>query len=544
MKKNKKGIDVIVLETIRNSKLITLLLLFIVLGSILLGLLPPLVLEQMINKLTTGQPILLPLAFFYFGLLVLSGVFNALKEILITVFGQKITHRLRSEMCKKLSYLPASYFTQNEAGKTTSRFMNDVDTVEELFTNGIISMFVDVCKVVSIIAVIFTRSVGLGVIILCIAPFLFLMTRQFQKWMLAAQIKNRVAIGKVNNCIPESIRNIRMIHSFCKQDYMERRYDAHIQESYRSMEKSNLYDSIYSPIIILISSITISAVMVLSAMSGGMQEFFGMSVGTAVAVIAYIGQVFSPLESIGMEIQNIQSAIAGVYRICEFLKEPEREITFSSGQTETTDRIELQHVSFGYDANRTVLDNLSFSVHAGENVTLIGRTGAGKSTIFNLLLGLYQPDQGNVRIFGRNADEIPDAEKRKLFGYVEQTFHMVPGTVADQITLFDSSLSSSEVEQAAKLVGLHETIVSLPDGYNTICTETIFSQGQFQLLSIARAVVANPKILLLDEITANLDSVTEQNVYTALKYASDGRTVISISHRLYETMNSKLISIT
>ncbi|MEG2174032.1 MAG: ABC transporter ATP-binding protein [Oscillospiraceae bacterium] len=548
MAHKKSGLSDVLLAVMCRSKRLCALLLFSVVGAIVLALISPLILEQMVNRLTTGQKIAFGFACTYFAVLALSGLLDAAKEMMITVFGQKITHGLRSSMCQKLSRLPAAYFSANEPGKTTSRFVNDVDAVEQLFTNGIVSMCADICKVICTVVIVFLKSTGLGIMIFLTAPLLFALTRMFQKRMLAAQIKNRIAIEKVNNFIPETIGNIRMIRSFSKQKYMEQRYDNSIEESYRAMEKSNLYDSIYSPIVMLLSSLVIATVMILSATGGGMQEFFGMSVGTAVAMIAYVGMVFGPIESIGMEIQNIQSAIAGVKRIDALLSEKEAnppDFSVCCDQLIKSHKpcVDFHNVRFSYDGVQPILNGLSLRIEAGENVTLVGRTGAGKSTIFRLLLGLYVPDSGSVRIFGADADRIPNSQKRHLLGYVEQSFHMVPGSVADQISLFDPTIGDEEIENAAKLVGLHESISSLPLGYQTVCRAAAFSQGQLQLLSIARAVVTNPPVMLLDEITAFFDSQTEHSVMAALKRATGGRTVISISHRLYGKMNSKLISI-
>ena len=202
-----------------------------------------------------------------------------------------------------------------------------------------------------------------------------------------------------------------------------------------------------------------------------------------------------------------------------------------SEQTGKNILVKFSDVKFAYD-DRNVFENLSFQVNEGEQVTLSGRTGAGKSTIFKLLLGLYTPKEGKVMIDGKAADAITDSEKRKLFGYVEQSFHMVPGTVKDQITLYDEMITMEDVREAAEVAGLYEAISHLEKGYDTVCTQGIFSQGQWQLLSIARAAVAKPKLLLLDEITANLDAQTEKEVLQALKRVSTGRTVISISHRV------------
>lgn len=538
----------VILSVLLGSKGLTAGLLAVVAGTIALGLLPPLVLERIVNDLSGGAPVALAMAVWYFAALALAGVFDAVKEVLITVFGQKTTRALRRAMCAKLSRLPAAYLTGQDAGATVSRFVGDVDTVEALFASGIISMSVDVCKVVSILAIIFVKSRGLGLLMALVTPVLLVMTRRFQRRVLAAQMDNRAAVAKVHQHVPESIRSIRMIHTLQKERYMENRYDRAIQESYRAMEKSNFYDAIYSPIILCLSAAVVAVMMSCAAMGGELQALFGMSVGTAVAVIAYVGKVFGPLESIGMEIQNIQSAVAGVRRIRAFLQEPEQRaedtaITLEGLRRSGAPAVELSAVDFSYQGSGAVLHGCGFSVAPGETVTLTGRTGAGKSTVFKLLLGLYAPTEGTVRIFGVDADRIPRAIKRRLFGYVEQSFRLVPGTVADQITLWDDQITREEVESAAAMVGLHETILALERGYDTPCTPALFSQGQLQLLAIARAVAADPAILLLDEMTANLDSDTEGRVLSALQRAAQSRTVLSISHRLYQHTGGREIEL-
>lgn len=547
--KNKNGLAVVFRKTVRQNRGMTLLTAVLIVACAASALFPPLVLEQIVNRLTGRLTVSLALPLGYFALLALSDLLESGQNVMITVFGQKMTHRLRSELCAKLKRLPAAYFTQHTPAKITSRFVNDVDVVDSLFTNGIIGMVADAFKVLSILTVIFYKSAGLGSLMLFVTPALFAMTRLFQKRMLKAQLANRVAVSKVNNHIPETIRNIRTIHTLFRQKYMEEKYDSYIEESYRALDKSNLYDSIYSPIVIFVSSCVIAVMMVLAALGGGMQQFFGITVGTAVAIIAYVNEVFEPLESIGMEIQNIQSAVAGVKRINEFLSETERAVPAGilNGElfdTNSESAVRFDHVEFGYDNKTEVLQDMSFSVRQGEAVTFTGRTGAGKSTLFKLILGLYAPQKGQILINGINAAKISDEQKRKLFGYVEQTFHSVAGTVGDQISLFDDSIGQNQIEEAAKLVSLHENIMELDQGYNTPVEKATFSQGQFQLLSIARAVAAQPEILLLDEITANLDSATEIRVLQALERACKGRTVLSISHRLNEsTHSSRLIQI-
>lgn len=543
MQKNKrqnvKNVRSVIRQTVTGYAGLSLGIVLAVAGAIVTALLPPWILGSIVDTITAGNAVPVALVILYFAFTVLTGLTESLREGLLTVFGQKITHALRSSMMEKYTNLTAGELTKQEPGTIVSRFVGDVDTVENLFTSGIISMFADACKIISILVVIWLKNRGLAIVLLILLPFLYWFTRTVQKNMLKAQIENRRAVGRASGHVPETLHNIRTIHTLGKERYMEKRYDEYIAESYRAVDRTNFYDAIYSPVILILNAIVVAFVMLFSA-SGNAKvlTLFGMSAGTAVAVINYISQIFTPVESLGMEIQTIQSAVAGVHRINEFyaLEElPERVQNLETPVTteEETPFVELQNVTFAYeDDSRKILHHLSFQVYPGEQVTLSGRTGAGKSTVFKLLLGLYQPGEGKVLIQGRDAFQIPEHEKRSLYGYVEQTFHRVPGTVKDQITLYDDSFTMEEVREAATIAGLDATIEQLEKGYDTICTSEIFSQGQWQLLSIARAAVAKPKLLLLDEITANLDAQTEEEVLQALKRASEGRTVISISHRV------------
>ena len=543
MQKNKrqnvKNVRSVIRQTVTGYAGLSLGILLAVAGAIVTALLPPWILGSIVDTITAGNTVPVALVILYFAFTVLTGLTESLREGLLTVFGQKITHALRSSMMEKYTNLTAGELTKQEPGTIVSRFVGDVDTVENLFTSGIISMFADACKIISILVVIWLKNRGLAIVLLVLLPFLYWLTRTVQKNMLKAQIENRRAVGRASGHVPETLHNIRTIHTLGKERYMEQRYDEYIAESYRAVERTNFYDAIYSPVILILNAIVVAVVMLFSA-SGNAKvlTLFGMSAGTAVAVINYISQIFTPVESLGMEIQTIQSAVAGVHRINEFyaleeLPERVRNLETSVAIAQETPFVELQNVTFAYeDDSRKILHHLSFKVYPGEQVTLSGRTGAGKSTVFKLLLGLYQPGEGKVLIQGRDAFQIPEHEKRSLYGYVEQTFHRVPGTVKDQITLYDDSFTMEEVRGAARIAGLDATIEQLEKGYDTPCTQEIFSQGQWQLLSIARAAVAKPKLLLLDEITANLDAQTEEEVLQALKRASEGRTVISISHRV------------
>ena len=513
-----------------------------VVASVLISLVPPLLLAHIIDCLTEGLSLSFPAVLLYFGSLAAEGILSSAQESLLVLFGQKMTHTLRSAMSQKLTRLPAETLVSQNPGEVVARFSGDVDTVEALFTSGIISMAADACRILSILAVIAVRNTGLALVLLLVLPLFALFTRRVQKKSLAAQLENRSALSAVSGQVPETLHNIRTVRALGMEAYMQRRYDRHLGEGYAAVEKTNFYDAVYSPVVLLLDAAVVGLVMLLSASgNANILSLFGMSVGTSVAVIGYISRIFSPIESLGMEIQTIQSAMAGVRRIDAFLALPERGVP-----TERTDPVKgdvvFSHVTFGY-GERPVLCDFSMTVKEGEQVTLIGRTGAGKSTVFRLLLGLYRPQAGRITIGGTDVSEIPDGKRRRCIGCVEQHFSRVPGTVTEQITLRDPAVTEEMAVRAARLAGIDEAIRALPDGYDTVCTEGMFSQGEWQLLSIARAAAADPAVLLLDEITANLDTETEARVLEALRRASVGRTVLSISHRTAGMPGSRIVEI-
>ena len=539
---NKNGVAAALRTAAVAHCFLTVGVILCVAASVAASLLPPLLLARCIDSLTAGLPLTIWAVLAYFASLALEGILSSAQESLLVVFGQKMTHALRSEMSHKLTRLPAATLVDQNPGEVAARFSGDVDTVEALFTSGIISMVADACRIISIMVVIFVKNTGLAMILLLVLPLFAVFTRHVQKRMLAAQLDNRRAVAAVSGQVPETLHNIRTIRALGMETYMERRYDQRIADSYSAMERTNFYDAIYSPAVLTLNAVVVGIVMLLSASGNSTAlALFGMSVGTSVAIINYISRIFAPIESLGMEIQTIQSAMAGVKRIDAFLAQPERTIPAERTKAARGD-VELAHVTFGY-GEKHVLNDFSMTVKQGEQVTLVGRTGAGKSTVFKLLLGLYPPESGTVTIGGVNVADITDRERRTCISCVEQHFARVPGTVLDQITLGDPQITEEMAKNAAKLAGIDAAIADMPGGYDTVCSEGMFSQGEWQLLSIARAAAADPAVLLLDEITANLDAETEARVLEALRRASEGRTVLSVSHRIYENLGGRTVEI-
>ena len=530
----------IIHNSIKKNKSLFVILLCSIVITLVLTLLPPLILEKGINELVQNKEISFYLALMYFMILVFAGISESIRESSITIFGEKVLHELRSEMSKKISRIESSYLINHDAGEIATIFVTDVDTIETLFNEGVISMVIDMCSVISIIIVVFMKSVGLGILLCLASPLLMIFTRITQKRMLKSQIENREAIAKAGEIIPETLKNKRVIHNIDGEIFMENKYDVNISKSYKAIQKSNFYDSIYSPVVLVFNAVIIAIVMILSTTNNPFSYLFNMSVGTATALISYVNKVFKPLESIGMEIQNVQTAVAGITRINALFHE--REMT----QNRTVNHfdknkpaVSMNNITFGYDKSHAVLKDYSLKVKHNETVTITGRTGAGKSTLFKLILGLYPCDKGEVSIFGVPATNINETEKREIYGCVEQEFKPTTGTLKDQITLKNQSITNLEVEKALETVGLKDKI----QDYNKPFMESEFSQGQLQLLSIARAIVKNPEILLLDEMTANLDALTEKSIMEAIYKAQVNRTVLSISHRTYTLSDSREVKI-
>ena len=530
----------IIHNSIKKNKSLFVILLCSIVITLVLTLLPPLILEKGINELVQNKEISFYLALMYFMILVFAGISESIRESSITIFGEKVLHELRNKMSKKISRIESSYLINHDAGEIAMIFVTDVDTIETLFNEGIISMVIDMCSVISIIIVVFMKSVGLGILLCLASPLLMIFTRITQKRMLKSQIENREAIAKAGEIIPETLKNKRVIHNIDGEIFMENKYDANISKSYKAIQKSNFYDSIYSPVVLVFNAVIIAIVMILSTTNNPFSYLFNMSVGTATALISYVNKVFKPLESIGMEIQNVQTAVAGITRINALFHE--REMT----QNRTVNHfdknkpaVSMNNITFGYDKSHAVLKDYSLKVKHNETVTITGRTGAGKSTLFKLILGLYPCDKGEVSIFGVPATKINETEKREIYGCVEQEFKPTTGTLKDQITLKNQSITNLEVEKALETVGLKDKI----QDYDKPFMESEFSQGQLQLLSIARAIVKNPEILLLDEMTANLDALTEKSIMEAIYKAQENRTVLSISHRTYTLSGSREVKI-
>ena len=483
----------------------------------------------------------------YFGSYLLSAMFSFLETYLVDRMGQEMIADLRRLMIQKTHKMKPGYFTKHGTGEMTSHIMDDVTAIETLFESGLVSILVSSLKIISITVSVFYFSWVLGLILLATVPLIFLLTELFRRKSKKAQLQVRTALNKESNMLSESIDTAVTVHNLGKRGYREGKFNEKLIDGDKAQNRTALFDSFYPPLIDLLQSLVIALVTfaVVKTMNlDSSSQIVGLTVGSFAASLNLIQDLFSPVKELGQDFQSLQEGFSGVSRVEEFLNEEEingKDQTFTASYVLSRPNkpiLQFDNLSFRYeDGTEYIFDHASFSLSSLDQASLTGRTGIGKTTLFKLILGLLPPTEGAILVNGVSTIQIPDEEKKKIFGYVEQGFSPVPGTVLDQVTLGDESISLDAVHKAMKEAFLDDYVSTrIKGGYHAPFKETDFSRGQLQLLGLARALVNSPSILLLDEISANLDSETEQEVIRALSAASSSRTVLSISHRLSDQL--------
>ena len=523
----------IIIKELGKHKRQTALLMFLILAVVLASLVPPQILRIIIDTKLTPRIVqgLLPLAIVSIGCLVLIAILDFIKSTLLILLGQNSVQNLRAEMASKLTRLPMDFFTTHTAGEVTSRFSNDAENVNTLFANGLVDLVIDLSKIIGIIISIAIFSVKLALLCLAFLPLIWGITKYFRAALLQSQMKNLAQLGKVNSHLSETLMNIHIVKAYAKETYMEQQYSKKLGDNFQTIDKVNFYDSIYSSIVTITKALLIALVVVLSCDS---VNALGITLGMVAASLDLVSDLFKPIDALGMELQNIQKGVSGIDRVNQFLtlkedKSKNEKLTLKEIMATNTISVAFHKVSFHYsDSNEMVLKDFNLEIPSGKKVTFVGRTGVGKTTLFRLILGLLEPTEGSITINGYDVYSIPNKLKRQLYGYVQQQFIPIKGTLLEQISLKDPEITEERCAQVLNYVGLEE-LESLY--HEQINEQSTLSQGQKQLLSIARAIVCDPQFLLLDEITASLDSKTEKRLIDALDKVSKGRTVLSISHR-------------
>lgn len=519
-----------------KKNLLPLILLIIsVVGIVALQLVPPQILKTIVDDyLDKGiYDGITTVAVIYLLVVLVSYLCEFFKTIFTTYIGQKAILEIRYQMSEKLTRLPMCYYNQTAAGDIMSRFTQDVEAVNTMFSDGLVNMAVDLFKIIGIIVSIYIMNQSLFVYTLFIVPVIVIISNAFRKKVYVAQLSLRKAIGKMNSSIQEAFSGLRLFKIFGHENRMSRAFDPLADEQIGIRRKVNRMDAIFPCIMQILKAVIICSFVVLATPKVNL--IVGVTIGTLAAAIDLLGRLFAPIEELATEFQAIQQVLAAFNRISEFLSE-EEETRVINGEAvkDGENDISFQNVSFAYDDTGNILNDVSFSIKKGLKVALVGRTGSGKTTILNLLAGLYPVGIGNITIRGYDPFTMPVQIRRRVIGIVPQTVTTFTGKITDIITLGDEHISENDVIEALEAVDLYEDIAKLPEKHNTVIGEgeSNLSFGQMQLMTLARAIVTNPPILLLDELTSGLDAVTEAKILKAIKNVSANRTIVTISHRL------------
>lgn len=525
-------------STFQTCKGYALILLLALAAGSVINVWPSVILKQIIDGplSSTGQG-LWSFAGLYLGAVLLIGLSDLVREYGAMVFGQKMLLNIRRQMLQRLQILPISYYLTVPAGETISKFTADIDSMNAMFTAGLVSTAADLLKIIGLLAALFALSPVLGLIAVGALPIIYVLADYFRRNIYQKQKIVRSRVSDINTNIQETYAGIKIIKLFGRERYIAEQFEPALENHRLAMNANSVYDAWFPCIMQTIRASVIALAIVVGAADNLTPLALGLSLGTLAAAADLFTRLFDPIEAAAAEIQTIQQALAGVDRIKSFfdlktdnaVKTEMAPIDFNASSA-----VVVEDVSFSYKDGLDVLRNAAMTVQAGSKAAIAGRTGSGKTTLMNLIAGLYPARTGSIRIYGQDPFMLPPAVRRTLIGIVPQNIILFNGSIYDNITLKDEKISLLQAKKALATVGLLETINQLPEKLNTMIGEGALklSYGQTQLLSLARAIVTDPPLLLLDEMTAGLDALTERQVLDAIRKISENRTIITISHRL------------
>lgn len=469
----------------------------------------------------------------FLGVLAAEALSQFGSTYLTQLLGQKAVLQLRLDIFSHLQKLSLSFFDRNPIGRLMTRATNDVETLNEMLSSGLVSLLGDVFQLTFIIVMMFILDWQLTLVSFSVLPLMFWATMVFKKYVRLAYQDVRTEVARLNAFLQEHITGMATVQLFGRE---QKEFEKHadINAAHRNANiRSVWYYSIFYPTIELLSAIALG--LILWHASYRLLEH-SLTLGVVISFVQYIALFFRPLQDLSDKFNIMQTAVTSAERIFKLLdqnvviKEPETPVVPKDLRGE----IRFEHVSFAYVENNWVLHDISFEAKAGEKIALVGATGSGKSTIINLLSKFYEPQKGRILIDGIDIRQIPERALRQHIGVVLQDVFLFSGTVRDNITLGNPKITDAEIARAASLVGAAAFIEKLPNGYDYAVQErgSALSTGQRQLISFVRAMVYNPKILVLDEATSSVDTETEQLIEVALERLMQGRTSIIIAHRL------------
>ena len=539
LSKYKIGLIVVIIFAIGST-------IFTIVGPKILGNATTEIYNGIISKLSGGSGIdfgkIAEIAILLLGLYLLSAIFSFVQGFTMTGIVQKLTYKIRNDIIAKINKLPMNYFDKRTNGEVLSIITNDIDTLSMNMSQSITQIITSVCTIIGILIMMFSISWQMTLISLVILPIAGILVKIIVGKSQRYFVKQQEYLGHVNGQVEEIYGGLTVVKAFNAEDKVVNTFDKANDELYHSAWKAQFLSGLMHPVMNFISNIGYVGV----AVAGGYLAIRGtITVGNIQSFIQYNKQFTQPINQIAQISSTLQSMVAAAERVFEFLEEPEEVVT-AKGNIDTSKlkgNVEFNHVKFGYNPDKIIIKDFSAKVKEGQKIAIVGPTGAGKTTMVKLLMRFYDVTDGAILVDGHNIKDFDRGELRKMFGMVLQDTWLFGGTVKDNIKYSKEDATDDEVIEAAKAAHVHHYIKTLPKGYNSMINEesSNISAGQKQLLTIARVILADPKILILDEATSSIDTRTEIQIQAAMDNLMKGRTSFVIAHRLSTIKNSDLI---
>ncbi|GAA6426355.1 ABC transporter ATP-binding protein [Dielma fastidiosa] len=527
-----------ILSGFKAKKLISFFCFLSIAAGIYLQLLPSLLLKQITDEhivpgIAQG---VLSLAFVYLGAVLLSGAADLIKQYTLSRLTQSVIVEIKIRMSEKLRHLSIFTIQSKTSGEWMSYFSNDVDTIATLFTDDILTLIANLGSMAAISFTIYTLNPAVAFFVAAALPILVLISYRFNILTFRNQLKARVSLSRLNGWLNSRIQNTPTLRFFHQEADQLEKMQAPLDENYRILNKTNFYDSLFPCIMNIFRGLVLICFLLYAKQdidSGGL-----LSSGSVVACVNLLLQLLAPVEAIAMQLQTIQEAASGVKRIKDFenLEEEERAEREINGGGAV---IRCDDLTFAYPNQKPIFDGLSLTIRQGERIVIQGKTGEGKSTLMNLLTGLYAPNKGTVSLLNKDPFGMSEEERRQSVGVISQLFLTRQGTIRELITLNDPAITDEQLKKCCKLVKMDEVIEKLPNGYDSLLApgSNALSNGQMQLLALACALIHEPPVLFLDEMTSGLDAESENEVFEVIRQLSQDRTIFTISHRYSDALN-------
>lgn len=486
------------------------------------------------------------LVFFFAGLMIvfylISSLLNYLLSIAMVKISQSVVYKMRKDLFEKLNKVSISYFDQNQTGDIISKMSYDIDTINTSLANDVISIFTSVITVVISFIMMLIMSPLLVLVFIVTIPISVVITNVLSKIVKKKYRLRNQKLGELNGFAEEMITGQRTIQSYVQEESVLKKFDEINEAAATASYESGYYSTSVGPSVNFISNLSVALVGVF----GGILYFYGsISLGNLTSFTLYSRRFSGPINNMSNIMAEIQSALAAAERVFQVLDQPEEpaDVPNAIEYKDVKGEIRFDKVSFGYVPNQTVLNKVSFKAPKGNVIAIVGPTGAGKTTLVNLLMRFYDVNEGNIYLDHHDARKLTRQSLRKAFSMVLQDTWIFYGSVHDNIAYGNGNVSRLEIEEAAKKARIHSFIAHLPEGYDTILTDEglNISKGQKQLLVIARAMLSKTKMLILDEATSNVDTHTEVQIQKAMLALMENKTTFVIAHRLSTIQNANLI---